>query len=179
MQEFMRSDAHGEIMWRFSRWLESLWLMRWLPGPEACGAWDGVALTGAPPRPGGDSPDWMSRDVRRARRELRGAGVAVRIGGAGTRRFQAAHDLRALRKDLLADGRALRAAVGLAPGGNVYLLAVFPDEAQARAFPAGQWMEQAGRTWGDRLWAACWRPDNEYGHWDGWRLRRERRARIP
>jgi len=37
MQECMRSGAHGRIMWRVSRWLDSLWLMRWRPGAAEVG----------------------------------------------------------------------------------------------------------------------------------------------
>lgn len=44
MQEFMRSDAHGRWMWRFSDWLSSFWLMRWRPGRREIGRWDGLAL---------------------------------------------------------------------------------------------------------------------------------------
>ena len=50
MQEFMRSGAHGRIMWRISRWLDSLWLMRWRPGAAEVGTWGGLAL--APPPAG-------------------------------------------------------------------------------------------------------------------------------
>jgi hypothetical protein len=45
MQEFMRSDAHGRIMWRYTRWLDGLWLMRWRPGAVEVGSWAGVTLT--------------------------------------------------------------------------------------------------------------------------------------
>src|ERR1700722_6468402 len=49
MQEFMRSGAHERIMWLFSDWLESFWLMRWRPGPEETGTWNGTSL--AQPEP--------------------------------------------------------------------------------------------------------------------------------
>jgi len=44
MQEFMRSGAHDEIMWLFSKWLQSFWLMRWRPGPNETGAWKGLNM---------------------------------------------------------------------------------------------------------------------------------------
>ena len=44
MQEFMHSGAHSEIMWLFTRWLRSFWLMRWQPGPDEVGTWDGTRL---------------------------------------------------------------------------------------------------------------------------------------
>ena len=34
MQEFMRSGVHDDILWLFSKWLQSFWLMRWRPGPS-------------------------------------------------------------------------------------------------------------------------------------------------
>lgn len=48
MQEFMRSGAHGAVMWQFSRWLRSFWFMRWRPGPRELGAWAGASLAGRP-----------------------------------------------------------------------------------------------------------------------------------
>jgi len=41
MQESMRSGAHDDIMWLFSKWLRSFWLMRWRPGATEIGSWDG------------------------------------------------------------------------------------------------------------------------------------------
>ncbi len=51
MQEFMRSDAHGDIMWDFRRLLRSLWLVRWRPTARELGSWRGVRVA-APPQPG-------------------------------------------------------------------------------------------------------------------------------
>ena len=67
MQEFMRPDAHGRIMWRYTRWLDGLWLMRWRPGAVEVGSWAGVTLT--PPtqmRPGPEptaGPDRLALPV--------------------------------------------------------------------------------------------------------------------
>src|SRR5205823_1064867 len=47
MQEFMRSGAHDEIMWLFSKWLRSFWLMRWRPGAIELGVWKGLAMSPA------------------------------------------------------------------------------------------------------------------------------------
>ncbi len=35
-------------------------------------------------------------------------------------------------------------------------------------------LEEAARRWPDGLWANEWLPENEFGHWDGMRLRRAR-----
>lgn len=57
MQEFMRSDAHGRWMWRFSDWLSSFWLMRWRPGRREIGRWDGLALSSGDRPPAGEATD--------------------------------------------------------------------------------------------------------------------------
>ncbi|MFN2556511.1 MAG: hypothetical protein ABR592_06480, partial [Nitriliruptorales bacterium] len=60
MQEFVRSGAHGAVMWRFAEWLRSFWLMRWKPGQRELGSWSGVCMgrrePSAPPQ-GAPPPD--------------------------------------------------------------------------------------------------------------------------
>ena len=62
MQEFMRSDAHGWIMWRYTRWLDALWLMRWRPGAVEVGSWAGVTF--APPAQGRPGPEAITETDR-------------------------------------------------------------------------------------------------------------------
>ena len=107
LQEFMRSGAHGRIMWRYTRWLDGLWLMRWRPGAVEVGSWAGATFTPAPPAqvrpglaatveldrvrrtpqrlpdlhsvvgPGGSGRDASSRPARRPRAQVEGVGATV------------------------------------------------------------------------------------------------------
>lgn len=209
MQEFMRSGAHGDLMWSFSRWLDSFWLMRWRSGPVERGSWEGLVLGPghAPdaddpvPRDGAATGAAVAREVfkeipslrdalapsggvaydsapllRRKRAQLEGAGGAVvRI------RVPPAHTLPALahvvreRHRLTAGPGALGAAAGAGQRGEVYLLAAWSDHRMAADFLEGPWVAAARARWGDRCWAQEWLPENEFGHWDGRRLRTVRR----
>lgn len=203
MQEFTRSDEHGEIMWRFSRWLHSLWLMRWRPGPCEVGAWSGLSLApedsaasppaldpvasevldslpvlksavGADGAPRFDS----SREARRERQRVAGAAGVVMGIHAPYWRFPAAlRDLVRMRRSLRSDPQLLRSVVGIGRPGQAYFLALFAEHEEAVRFLEGDWARSAGERWGDGFWAGAWLPENEFGHWDGMRVRRERRRR--
>lgn len=203
MQEFTRSDEHGEIMWRFSRWLHSLWLMRWRPGPCELGSWSGVSLApvddGAPPpvldpaaaevldslpvlksAVGADGAARYdsTREARRERRRVAGAaGVVIGIHAPYLRYPVALLDLVRMRRSLRSDPRLLRSVVGIGRPGQVYFLAVFAEHDEAVGFLEGDWTRSAQQRWGDGFWAGAWVPENEFGHWDGMRVRRERRRR--
>lgn len=203
MQEFTRSDEHGQIMWRFSRWLHSLWLMRWRPGPCELGSWSGLSLApvdaaAPPPVPdpmasevleslpvlksavGADgAPRYdSSHEARRERRRVAGAAGVVIAIHAPYRRFLAAlRDLVRMRRSLRFDPRLLRSVVGIGRPGEVYFLAVFAEHEEAVRFLRGHWTRSASERWGDGFWANAWVPENEFGHWDGMRVRRERRRR--
>jgi hypothetical protein len=85
MQEFMRSGAHGEIMWLLSRWLSSFWLMRWGGGEREIGSWDGLSLARDRAATSQRPPPFVGDDVRRPRANLSGAGGAVvRIRGTAS-----------------------------------------------------------------------------------------------
>lgn len=196
MQEFARSAEHGEIMWRFSRWLRSLWLMRWRPGPAELGEWAGRALAApdppeaAPAVPGplagiptlaaaldaDGVPGYAgSAGARRDRRRVAGAaGVLVRIEAGPWRAPAAVRAVLRLRRRLRAEPDVLRVAVGVGRGGEAFLLGVRSDRAAAEGFVHGPWCRAARERWGGRLWAAAWVPEGEFGHWDGLRLRRIR-----
>lgn len=217
MQEFARCDAHGRLMWRSSRWLDSLWLMRWRPGPCERGSWGGMTLASAARRRTGDgltaSPGTAAArtstplpeqvlaavpDLRAAmgggeaatydasplargpRRQVAGGGGAVvRFRGGSWRTPTAYASLAALRRRLRrADPALLRAVVGFGRPGEVYFLGLWRTQSAASAFLRGEWIAAAAARWGDRLWAGCWEPEHEFGHWDGVRLRRTRRDRV-
>lgn len=207
MQQFMRSDAHGRWMWEFSSWLSSFWLMRWHPDRREVGRWDGIALTERrqPDRgPGPDAPpevlDTMRREIpalyealdaegvaryehsadsRRARRYVAGAGGAVvRIRCSPLRLPGVLRELRQLRRDLRGDDRLVGCAVGVGRRDEAFLLAVWRDRRCARDLLDGGWVAAARDRFGQRLWASDWRPESEFGHWDGRRLRRDRGLRV-
>lgn len=205
MQEFTRSDEHGRIMWRFSRWLHSLWLMRWRPGSEELGSWSGLRLApsqraqapapvqswpelagalenlptlGAAVNEHGVASFASSPDARRDRRRVEGAaGVLIRIKVSRWRSLFALRELVRLRRGLADQPALLRSVVGIGRPGEAYFLSVWADQEAADGFLTGQWAQEAARRWGAGFWAGAWLPENEFGHWDGMRVRRERRRR--
>lgn len=202
MQEFTRSDEHGKIMWRFSRWLHSLWLMRWRPGPCELGSWAGLSLAPAdsaaqPPAPGwpvltevleslpelqaavgadGVASYDSSVRARRDRRLVDGAaGVVIRIK-VPRRRFPVAlRELVRLRRSVRQETSLLRSVIGFGKPGEVYFLGVFRAHSDAIRFLQRPWFAASAQRWGEGFWASAWLPENEFGHWDGLRVRQSRR----
>ncbi len=200
MQEFMRSGAHGEIMWRISRWLRSFWLFRWRPGTFEVGSWGGVTFAPPPAQPlsasdqrladialagiphlraamaGAPAAGYDSAPlVRRQRRRLAAVrGLAVRIAARPLGAPIAVLALHRLARRLRADHRVERVAVGVGRPGEAYLLAVGRAGHDGRLLP-DDWQHEARARWGDRLWAGEWLAESEFGSWDGLRLRR----RVP
>ena len=185
LQEFMRSGAHGELMWRLSRWLDSFWLMRWRPGTREHGNWDGLAFAAAEREeepPPADVPGFlraaMSGDgrltydaspfVRRSRENLAGAGGAVVRLPLSVRGLATA--VRALRR-LRGDEALLRVFLG-AGRRSLFLFVVSSDPALAARLVEDESVRSAA------LWAHEWRPENEFGHWDGLRVRTARTRRL-
>jgi quinol monooxygenase YgiN len=234
MQEFVRSDAHDDIMWLFSKWLRSFWLMRWRPGPNETGEWKGMTMARADPDQPGDTgrlaanghgtgdgdgngigegtggnggrrtgvaaardalldralehlpklKQAMAPDgtigydttvfARRRRAEVGGAGGAViHIHTDPTRTPFAYRDLRALRKECEGDDGMLRAVVGVSRPGDVYLLSVWRDRDGVQRLLTSPQARKLAERW-PGYWANEWIPENEFGHWDGLRLRRAR-----
>lgn len=204
MQEFMRSGAHDDIMWLFSRWLESFWLMRWRPGPEERGSWKGLSMARPDPAYESDSPGPTSNAVlqqalehlpllaaatgadgaacyessayaRNRREEVGGAGgVVVHVTTSLAQTPAALLMLRRLRRQAREHHDVLRIAVGVGRPGELYLLGVWRERAGAQRLLRSSVLEEAARRWPDGLWANEWLPENEFGHWDGMRLRRAR-----
>jgi hypothetical protein len=172
MQEFMRSGAHGEIMWLLPRWLSSFWLMRWGGGERELGSWDGLTLARHAAAGEGAVSPFIADDVRRPRADLSGAGGAVVRIRTRPRRLPAAlGELRRLRRRLRADPRLLGSMVGWMRWREAYLVALWSERPPARELVDGEWARAARARWGDRLWAHEWLPENEFGHWDGLRVR--------
>ncbi len=204
MQEFMRSGAHEEIMWMFSHLLESFWLMRWCPGPIEVGRWKGISLAQAEPTGASDPASTERSSAleqalehlprlkaatgtdgaahyestpfaRRRRAEVGQAGGAVVHLRTSRRRTPTAlRRLRALRRQVEADENCLRAVVGLSRLGEVYLMAVWRDREGPRRLLDSPALVALAQRWPEGCWANEWIPENEFGHWDGVRLRRSR-----
>jgi quinol monooxygenase YgiN len=204
MQEFMRSGAHDEIMWLFSKWLRSFWLMRWRPGPNETGEWKGLTLGQSEPDYPGTAATNGKRDAllekalehlpklkqamaadgtvnydttvfaRRRRAEVGGAGGAIiHIHTTPAKTVQAYRDFRALRKECEGDDAMLRVAVGISRPGDVYLLSVWRDRDGVERLLSSPQVRAMQAKWSG-FWANEWLPENEFGHWDGLRLRRAR-----
>jgi hypothetical protein len=198
MHAFMASGAHGDIMWSISKWLASFWLMRWRPGALQVGTWAGLSFAGATPASPAlgqrDHADVVFAEIPTLRAALgttgaaryddapevqgkrrlvsRGRGVVVRIAAPRWRLLSARADLVRLRRKLRDDPHLLGAVIGKGSGTDLYLLAVWTDGGGAQRLLHSPAAEDVEARWGGRYWAAEWLPDNEFGHWDGRRLRR-------
>lgn len=200
MHEFMRSGAHDDIMWLFSKWLRSFWLMRWRPGPTEVGEWKGMHLAQEEPVDPAEGNgkrtalleqalehlpklrNIMGADgsisyestpyARRRRAEVGSAGGGVvHIHTDAQRTPEAFLALRRLRREIAGSEGLLRSVVGVSRPGDVYLLSVWADRAGVRSVMQSPAMAELRRKW-PGLWANEWIPENEFGHWDGLRLRR-------
>lgn len=203
MQEFMRSGAHEEIMWLFSRLLRSFWLMRWRPGAIETGSWKGVAFA----RPEAAAAVASVQDARlaqalehlpRLRAATGASGAACYEATAFARRRKAevgeasgaivyvrapVHQLsaawramRRLRTEAQAGEGFVRAALGIGRLGEIYMLAVWRSRDGAQRLLESQSIETVKTRWS--CWANEWLPENEFGNWDGARLRRMRRRQV-
>lgn len=200
MQEFLRSGAHGQYMWEVGRWLESFWLMRWRPTRHEIGTWDGRTFApDVRPAPTNTGVSRALRDeilasipnlrnafgpegaptydaapeVRQQRELVAGAsGVLVRVAEDAAKGGAARRALASLRRDLAThDRELLRVVTGHGQGGGDYLLGVWRSRAGSGRLLDSDWMADATSRWGDGLWACELLPDNEFGQWDGLRLR--------
>jgi hypothetical protein len=210
MHEFAQSGSHDEIMWRFSKWLDSFWLMRWRPGPLELGEWDGLTMAQPEPmahqgtavgRPhlqaaleylprlkaatdaAGRATYEASPAVRRQRAEVSGArAVVVHVHSGGLRRRAGLRALRRLRARLGDEPDLLRAVVGFGKSRDAYLLTVWEGRDGAHRFLDSARLAEVVSRWPGDSWSCEWLPENEFGHWDGLRLRRNRNKhglRVP
>jgi len=203
MQGFMRSGAHDDIMWLFSKWLRSFWLMRWGPGTAESGDWDGLALAPAPasPAPASCMDDERRRTLDRALGHLPWLQAATGPDGAASyssapaaRRHRAEvapasalivrlhtkvwqmpvalQALRRVRDDALAGSDARRVAVGIGRPGDCYLLALWVNHEGRETMRRSPTLQKVQERWPSGCWVNDWEPENEFGHWDGLRVRR-------
>ncbi len=198
MQAFIRSGAHETFMWNVSRWFRSFWLIRWAPTDDERGHWNGLRLSGGRPTVGADG----RRGARHVLAGI--PDLLAAVGPDGRPSYDPAPAVRWSRNRLAggAGGHAPGHG-GPAPGGPRRLAGVPAPEAPpgsrsrgaagglgagrppgappARGVPAprGLSVEDCGEVrrvldrWSD-AWVMRWRPENEFGHRDGLRIRRER-----
>jgi hypothetical protein len=81
--------------------------------------------------------------------------------------------LRALEREARGDPDYLKGVVGVSRPGQVYLLTVWRDRAGTRRLLRSPQLRGL-RAQFPGTWANEWFPENEFGHWDGLRLRRTR-----
>lgn len=204
MLDFMRSGAHEDIMWEFSKWLDSFWLMRWRPSSDESGTWGGLqlgqqrSLPSPPPErtaqqkaaldaaldsiprlraasaPSGAASLEYAPSQRRWRGMVAGAvGATIRVEVDRIHQAPAAwRQVARLRRSLLEEGGALRCAFGLSEPRACYLLALFRDADAWTEFMASAPVAALRTRWPSGLWTMRWDADNEFGHWDGLRLRK-------
>jgi hypothetical protein len=188
MRAFMQSGAHERFMWLFSRWTKSFWGMRWEPGEDEFGAWDGVRLasraqpdrTVSPlvavgllpaesPRAGPTGPRSEPGPVEPRTCGLFAAtaivdGPRALLGAAGVR--------RRLRAESATNDDLVRWTAGFDLPARALLVTLWRDAARARA------LDLLGRELGAD-WAIRWDPgDYEIGHWEGFRLRQAARRQA-
>ena len=203
MNEFANSGAHDDIMWLFAKWLQSFWLMRWRPASEELGTWRGTSLA-TRPRPDLDAPAAgrnplldqalahlpglraamgpdgaatydASPDARKRRAEVGdAAGVIVHLRVQRGQTLGALGDLRRLAAGCRDGDGLLRVATGLSRPGEVYLLGLWESAAVVDDLLAGPAVAELQARRPGALWAMRWQPENEFGHWDGLRVRRRR-----
>ncbi|MGI9194531.1 MAG: hypothetical protein ACR2FO_08515 [Actinomycetota bacterium] len=204
MIDFMRSGEHEEIMWDFSKWLKSFWLMRWRPTEDEQGTWTGLPLgtksalgTEAAPKrsksqqkaldavwdqmprlkaaasPSGAAAFDYAPTQRRARRLVAGGvSATLRLEVPAGQTFAGWRAVRRLRANLLDNPDVLRCAFGVARASELYALTVFRHDQAWREFDTSEMVEGLRQRWPDGVWTMRWDAENEFGHWDGLRLRR-------
>ena len=81
--------------------------------------------------------------------------------------------LRALEHEARGDPDYLKGVVGVSRPGQLYLLTVWRDCAGTRRMLRSPQVRKLTERF-PGTWANEWLPENEFGHWDGLRLRRTR-----
>ncbi len=204
MQEFMRSGAHQDFMWRFSHWFDSFWLMRWSPTEEEFGSWSGASLAtqmppdavvarsseqdailqaafGGMPRlltavgPSGAPASYFAPEARRHRRRVAGGiGGILRIEIPNPSHAPAVWSQLWRLRRELLESDALGCAIGPASATEFFALVLFRGEAPWKGLLASGRMMEIMRRWPGRVWSMRWNAEHEFGHWDGLRMRRTR-----
>lgn len=114
--------------------------------------------------------------ARRSRRQV--AGGAALIARIRPRRWRdrraVRRDWRMLRHAFEADEDVLRWVSGVGQPHERFVLAVLRDERACDRFLNAPACQRLAERWPDDFWVMRWDPANEFGHWDGLRLRKQR-----
>jgi len=114
--------------------------------------------------------------VRRSHKAVAG-GAAVVMRFKAPRWWQvlvAGRDVRRLGRTVQQDDDVLRWVSGFGGVRERFLLVVLRDEDACQRFLADPAHERHRERWGDAYWTMAWEAANEFGHWDGFRLRQAR-----
>lgn len=114
--------------------------------------------------------------ARRSRKAVAG-GAAVLVRIEAPHAWQTAvvgRDVRRLSRRVGEHEGALRCVSGMASPRERYLLVVLRDQDACQRFLADPLHARLGERWGSAYWAMAWEAANEFGHWDGFRLRQAR-----
>lgn len=80
--------------------------------------------------------------------------------------------LRRIRRRVLVNEDVLRSAFGISQMNETYMLAIFRNAEAWSAFESSEEVLELRRRWPGGIWTMRWDADNEFGHWDGMRMRR-------
>lgn len=118
--------------------------------------------------------------VRRNQKAVAGGtAVLIRLELARLRQVPVAgRDIRRLNRRLRDYDGPLRWVSGMANLRERYLLAVLRDEDACQQFLADPLHAELRQRWGQAYWAMAWEAANEFGHWDGFRLRQARSGKA-
>ena len=189
MQRFMRSGAHEHFLWRISRWFDSFWLMRWasaegeraadeIPSHDPGTAAEvlvGIPMLLASFHESGRPTYQGAPNVREGRERVRGiAGSVIRISPRSAFGVVPAwRRARQIERTLRSGTGVLRTSSGLS-GRDAYVLAVCSNEAASQTLASHPLVaDTLGRRGGEAS-LTRWCAENEFGQWDGLRMRRVR-----
>ena len=137
-------------------------------------AYDALPRLRAAAGPSG-APEYEYSPAQRRQRRLVSGGVGgtLRLELPTSRQvWDAWRTIRSLRSSLLKDQDVQRCAAGFSSPRQLYLLAIFRHTEAWKQFDSSSSVRALRERWPDGVWTMRWDADNEFGHWDGLRMRR-------
>ncbi len=137
-------------------------------------AYDALPRLRAAAGPSG-APAFEHSPAQRRQRRLVSGGVGgtLRLELPASRHVWGAwRKIRSLRSSLAQDQDVLRCAAGFSSPKQLYLLAIFRHAEAWKQFDSSSSVSALRERWPDGVWTMRWDADNEFGHWDGLRMRR-------
>ncbi|HEV8053782.1 MAG TPA: hypothetical protein VGP30_03020, partial [Candidatus Limnocylindrales bacterium] len=111
--------------------------------------------------------------ARRQRAQVaRACALVVRLHTSARQMPAALRALRLVRDEARRETGVLRVALGVGRLGDCYLLALWTGEEGRDAMRRSPTLRAAQERWPAGCWINDWEPENEFGHWDGMRVRR-------